>query len=58
MNQALKDVDLILFLSEPKELDATDQKILQMIPSKTPILLIINKIDLIKNKAKILSLNE
>jgi GTP-binding protein Era len=56
VNQALKDVDLILFLSEPNELDATDKKILQMIPSSTPILLIINKIDLIKDKSKILAL--
>ena len=47
VNQALKDVDLILFLSEPNELDATDKKILQMIPNSTPILLIINKIDLL-----------
>ena len=56
VNQALKDVDLILFLSEPSELDATDKKILQMIPSSTPILLIINKIDLLKDKSKILAL--
>ena len=56
VNQALKDVDLILFLSEPNELDVTDKKILQMIPSSTPILLIINKIDLIKDKSKILAL--
>ena len=56
VNQALKDVDLILFLSEPSKLDATDKKILQMIPSSTPILLIINKIDLIKDKSKILAL--
>jgi GTP-binding protein Era len=56
VNQALKDVDLILFLSEPNELDATDKKILQMIPNSTPILLIINKIDLIKDKSKILAL--
>ena len=53
VNQALKEVDLILFLSEPKELDSTDNKILQMIPTKTPILLIINKIDLVKDKTKI-----
>ena len=56
VNQALKEVDLILFLSEPKELDSTDNKILQMIPTKTPILLIINKIDLVKDKNKILAL--
>ena len=56
VNQALKDVDLILFLSEPNKLDATDKKILQMIPGSTPILLIINKIDLIKDKSKILAL--
>ena len=56
VNQALKDVDLILFLSEPNKLDSTDKKILQMIPGSTPILLIINKIDLIKDKSKILAL--
>ena len=52
----MSHLDLILFLSEPNELDGTDKKILQMIPNSTPILLIINKIDLIKDKSKILAL--
>ena len=56
VKQALKDVDVILFLIEPNELDETDKKILDMIPESTPTVLVINKIDQLKDKNKLLGL--
>ena len=50
VQQALKEVDVILFLIEPGVLDQTDLKILSMIPGETPVVLAINKVDLLKDK--------
>ena len=54
VQQALKEVDVILFLIEPGVLDQTDLKILSMIPGETPVVLAINKVDLLKDKNKLL----
>ena len=54
VQQALKEVDVILFLIEPGVLDQTDFKILSMIPGETPVVLAINKVDLLKDKNKLL----
>ena len=54
MHQALKDVDVILFMIGPGVLDEIDNKILKMIPEVTPIVLAINKVDLLKEKSKLL----
>ena len=54
VHQALKDVDVILFMIGPGVLDEIDSKILKMIPEVTPIVLAINKVDLLKEKSKLL----
>ena len=54
VQQALKEVDVILFLIEPGVLDQTDLKTLSMIPEATPVVLAINKVDLLKDKNKLL----
>ena len=54
--QALREVDLVLFLIEPGLMDSTDEKILSMIPTDTPAVLVINKVDLMKDKEKLLGL--
>ncbi len=56
VQQALKDVDIILFLIEPRQMDEVDEKILKMIPDSTPTMLVINKIDQLKDKNKLLGL--
>ena len=56
--EALKDVDLILFVVEPKEFGGGDRFILDLIKkSEKRCILIINKVDLIK-KAELLPLIE
>ena len=56
VKQALQEVDVILFLIEPRQMTDVDKKILQMIPDDTPIILVINKVDRLKEKTKILEL--
>jgi len=56
VKQALQDVDVILFLIEPRKMTEVDEKILQMIPKETPIILVINKVDCLKDKTKLLEL--
>jgi GTP-binding protein Era len=51
-----KDVDVIIFMSEPKELDEVDLNLLKKIPSSIPIINLINKVDKIKNKNSLLEL--
>ena len=52
---ALKEVDVVLHLTTPSFIDEIDEKIMQMIPRETPAILAMNKIDLIKDKNKLLS---
>jgi GTP-binding protein Era len=56
VKQALQNVDVILFLIEPRQMTEVDEKILQMIPEETPIILVINKVDRLKEKSKLLEL--
>ena len=56
VKQALQEVDVILFLIEPRKMTEVDEKILQMIPKETPIVLVINKVDCLKDKTKLLEL--
>ena len=51
-----QDVDVIIFMSEPKELDEVDLNLLKKIPSSIPIINLINKVDKIKNKNSLLEL--
>ncbi len=56
VKQTLQEVDVIFFLIEPRQMTDVDKKILQMIPEGTPIILVINKVDRLKEKTKILEL--
>lgn len=50
------DVDVVIFMSEPKTLNEIEIDLVKMIPNDTPIINLINKIDRVKNKNKILEL--
>ena len=52
----MHDVDLVIFMSEPEELNEVEKKLLDQIPKNVPIINLINKIDKIKNKNQILEL--
>lgn len=54
--QVLREVDLVLFLIEPGPMNDIDEKILSMISVDIPIVLVINKVDLMKDKEKLLGL--
>lgn len=56
VKRVLQDVDVILFLIEPRQMNEIDTKILQMIPKKTPVILVINKVDRLRDKSRILEL--
>jgi GTP-binding protein Era len=43
VQHVLRDVDIILFLIEPHEMDKTDEKILKMIPLLTPTVIKFNR---------------
>ena len=48
------DVDVVIFMSEPKALNEIEIELVKMIPNDTPVVNLINKIDRVKNKNKIL----
>jgi GTP-binding protein Era len=50
------DVDVVIFMSEPKTLNEIEIELVKMIPNDTPVINLINKIDRVKNKNKILEL--
>ena len=56
VTSVMHDVDLVIFMSEPNELNEIEKKLLDQIPKSVPIINLINKIDKIKNKNQILEL--
>jgi GTP-binding protein Era len=50
------DVDVVIFMSEPKTLNEIEIDLVKMIPNDIPVINLINKIDRVKNKNKILEL--
>ena len=56
VTSVMHDVDLVIFMSEPNQLNEVEKKLLDQIPKNVPIINLINKIDKIKNKNQILEL--
>lgn len=51
VTQTLVDVDVILFVVEAGRFDAKDKAVLKLMPEGIPVILVVNKIDRIKDKA-------
>ncbi|HVC50111.1 MAG TPA: GTPase Era [Burkholderiales bacterium] len=52
--QTLQDIDLVLWVIEALKYTHADDEILKLLPKNVPVLLIINKIDKISNKSRLL----
>lgn len=54
VTQTLQDVDAVLFVIEAGRFDAKDKAVLKLMPPEVPVILVINKIDRIKDRAAFL----
>ncbi len=56
VTQVISEVDVILFVVEPTYLSDADRKVLSLLPQDLPVLLVVNKADLMEDKGKLLPL--
>jgi GTP-binding protein Era len=56
VTQVLTEVDVVLFVIEPMELGDADKKVLSLLPKNKPVLLVVNKADLMGDKSNLLPL--
>lgn len=54
VTQALADVDAVLFVVEALRFGARDEKVLALLPRDRPVVLVINKVDKVEDKAALL----
>ncbi len=54
VRSSLSEVDAVLFVIEALHFDARDEKVLELLPSEKPVFLVINKIDRVADKARLL----
>lgn len=53
VTQVLGDCDVVLFLLEAGKLGAADHKVIELLPAHRPVLLVVNKIDLIRPRERL-----
>ena len=54
VTQALAEIDVVLWLVEARKFTPADQRILPLLPRDKPVVLVVNKIDLVEEKTKLL----
>ncbi len=54
VTQTLSNVDVVLFVIEVMRFDARDEKVLTLLPRDLPVVLVLNKIDKLDDKEKLL----
>ena len=54
VTQALADVDVVVFVVEAGRFDTQDKAVLRLLPRERPVILAVNKIDHLKDKATLL----
>jgi GTPase len=56
VTQVLNEVDVVLFVIEPMKLGEADEKVLNLLPKDKPVILVVNKADLMGDKNNLLPL--
>ena len=56
VTQVLTEVDVVLFVIEPMKLGEADEKVLRLLPKDKPVILVVNKADLMGDKNNLLPL--
>ncbi len=56
VTQVLNEVDVVLFVVEPMKLGEADEKVLRLLPKDKPVVLVVNKADLMGDKNNLLPL--
>lgn len=56
VTQVLNEVDVVLFVIEPMKLGEADEKVLSLLPKDKPVILVVNKADLMGDKNNLLPL--
>lgn len=54
VTQALAEVDVVIFVLDADHFDERDKAVIKLLPPERPVILAVNKIDQIKEKAKLL----
>jgi GTP-binding protein Era len=54
VTQTLSDVDIVFFVIEAGHFDARDGAVMRLLPEETPVILVVNKTDQIKDKSSLL----
>lgn len=54
VHQVLSDVDVVLFVIESRGMTEEDQAVMKLIPKDRPTILVMNKVDLMKDKNALL----
>jgi GTP-binding protein Era len=55
VREALADTDVVLMLVEAGRLTPEDKQVMQILPDKRPVLLVVNKIDHLKDRAELMA---
>jgi GTP-binding protein Era len=56
VTQVLSEVDVVLFVIEPMKLGEADERVLKLLPKDKPVILVVNKSDLMGDKNNLLPL--
>lgn len=51
---SLREVDVVLFVIEARHFDERDKQVIELLPQDRPVILVINKADLMQDKAELL----
>ncbi len=54
VTSSLREVNVVLFVVEARHFDERDQQVLALLPQDRPVILVINKADLLEDKAELL----